>query len=131
MSAFLYAVYPMNLFLVLPYFLLGLALGFLVLRTNSILPAVVAHLAFNALKWSVLLVPGLDSVLPAALAQTEVLGAGGSVASLVALALAVLSAIVAVIILAGVWVLSRADHTSGEFPIVRVARQPSSVPRSI
>ena len=57
----------------------------------SILPAVVAHLAFNSLKWSVLLVPGLDSVLPAALAQTEVLGAGGSVASLVALALAVFS----------------------------------------
>src|SRR5262249_45274471 len=70
-SAFFYALYPMNLFEVLPRLPLGLALGFLVMRTNSLWPALVAHLAFNGLRYGILLFPSLDQVLPAALQATR------------------------------------------------------------
>lgn len=121
-SAFLYAVYPMNLFYVLPHFVLGLVFGYLVLRTNSVLPAVLAHLSFNAFHFGVLVIPALEQVVADALAQTgalaetsfvdvfrTVLTIGGSLAAASALVL--------------VWFLSRQTGGSKEFPTITVPEQ--------
>lgn len=49
LSSFLFAVFHMNVFQSIPHFLLGLVLGLLAQRTGSVIPAIVMHLAFNAL----------------------------------------------------------------------------------
>jgi sodium transport system permease protein len=49
LSAFLFALFNMNVFQFIPHFLIGVVLGTLVLHSGSVLPAVVFHFAYNAL----------------------------------------------------------------------------------
>jgi sodium transport system permease protein len=49
LSSFLYALYQMNVFQAVPYFLAGLVLGLLVIRTGSVVSAIVFHLVWNVL----------------------------------------------------------------------------------
>src|SRR5262249_17304020 len=49
LSSFLFALFHLNVFQFLPHFLTGVVLGTLVLRSGSVLPAVVFHFAYNAL----------------------------------------------------------------------------------
>jgi sodium transport system permease protein len=58
LSAFLFALYQMNVFQFVPYFLFGLVLGLLVLRTGSTLPAMLFHLVYNTLVIAPVLFPG-------------------------------------------------------------------------
>jgi sodium transport system permease protein len=48
-SAFLFALYHLNVFLFLPAFGLGVVLGLLTLRSRSLVPAILFHFAHNAL----------------------------------------------------------------------------------
>jgi membrane protease YdiL (CAAX protease family) len=49
LSSFLFSLYQMNVFQLLPHFLIGLALGLLVVRSGSVLPAMLFHLVYNTL----------------------------------------------------------------------------------
>lgn len=55
LSAFLFAVYQMNVFQFVPHFVLGVVLGLLAVRSGSVLPSILFHLTYNAL----LIGPGL------------------------------------------------------------------------
>jgi sodium transport system permease protein len=57
LSSLLFALYHMNVFQVVPTFLLGLVLGLLTTRSGSILPAMVFHLLYNGLLIGVALLP--------------------------------------------------------------------------
>jgi sodium transport system permease protein len=48
-SAFMFALYHLNVFLFLPAFGLGIVLGLLTVRSRSLVPAVVFHFLYNAL----------------------------------------------------------------------------------
>jgi len=48
-SSFLFAAFHMNVFLLPPYFLLGIALGMLALRSGSLLPGILLHASCYAL----------------------------------------------------------------------------------
>jgi sodium transport system permease protein len=58
LSGFLFAVYEMNVFKCVPNFLFGVVLGLLVLRTGSVLPAMLFRLVYNTLVIAPLLFPG-------------------------------------------------------------------------
>jgi sodium transport system permease protein len=111
LSGFLFAVYQMNVFQFLPHFLFGSALAFIVVQTNSVLPAVLAHLAFNALAFGPLLLPGVEGSLPAGGASEPALSALFGVLLPV---LAAAGALVAVAALGALWFLNR--HTPGGRP---------------
>jgi membrane protease YdiL (CAAX protease family) len=49
LSSFLFALSQMNVFQFVPHFVLGAVLGFLVVRTGSLLPGIVFHLIYNVL----------------------------------------------------------------------------------
>jgi membrane protease YdiL (CAAX protease family) len=49
LSAFLFALYQMNFFQLVPHFLLGVVLGMLAVRAGSVLPAMLFHLTYNTL----------------------------------------------------------------------------------
>jgi sodium transport system permease protein len=49
LSSFLFSLYQMNVFQSVPHFVFGCILAFLVLRTGSVLPAMVFHLVYNIL----------------------------------------------------------------------------------
>lgn len=49
LSSFLFALFPLNVYQVIPHFLLGLLLGLLAQRTGSLLPAIAFHAAYNTL----------------------------------------------------------------------------------
>jgi hypothetical protein len=49
LSSFLFALSQMNVFQFVPHFLLGAVLGFLVLRSGSLLPGILFHLIYNTL----------------------------------------------------------------------------------
>ncbi len=49
LSAFLFALFSLNVFLFIPAFILGTVLGLLTLRSRSILPAILLHFSYNAL----------------------------------------------------------------------------------
>jgi sodium transport system permease protein len=59
LSSFLFAIYPMSVIQFLPYFLLGLVLAVLVIRGNSILPAIAMRLIYNSLLVVPLLFPAM------------------------------------------------------------------------
>ena len=58
-SSFLFALYHMNVFQVLPAFVLGLVLGLLAVWSNSILPGMVFHMLYNGGLLLVALLPKL------------------------------------------------------------------------
>jgi sodium transport system permease protein len=49
LSSFLFALSQMNVFQFVPHFVLGAVLGFLVVRSGSLLPGIVFHLIYNVL----------------------------------------------------------------------------------
>lgn len=49
LSSFLFAVHQMNVFQFIPHFVFGLILGILVVRTGSVLPAMLFHLVYNSM----------------------------------------------------------------------------------
>jgi sodium transport system permease protein len=49
LSGFLFAVYQMNVFQLVPHLLFGMILGILVVRTGSVLPGMLFHLVYNTL----------------------------------------------------------------------------------
>jgi sodium transport system permease protein len=49
LSSFLFAIYHLNVFQLLPAFLLGVVLGVLAVRTGSLLPGIIFHLIHNGL----------------------------------------------------------------------------------
>jgi sodium transport system permease protein len=102
-SGFLFGLSQMNVFQFVPHFVAGVALGFLALRSGSVLPAMLCHLVFN------LLVLGPDA-FPAAfepLGYANV-GAEGSPA-LTALALAGLLGTAALLYAVWRWAPAAAD----------------------
>lgn len=96
LSAFLFALYHMNVFLLVPLFCLGVVLGVLAVRSGSILPGIVTHVGCNLLMLGGTLIPSLPT-------------AGERVGILfppILIALAVLAALLAVVLL---WHLRPAD----------------------
>jgi sodium transport system permease protein len=124
-SAFLYSVYPMNLFEVLPRFLLGLALGFIVVRSNSIWPAVLAHLTLNTVRRGALLIPGLEQALPAAVSHTSELGVG-YLFDFIRIALFVGSILLSIGCLALIEWLGRRTLSNRPFPTILFPARPSA-----
>jgi sodium transport system permease protein len=71
LSAFLFALYQMNVFQFLPHFVFGVILGVLVVRSGSVLPAMVFHLVYNSLLLAPAVLPGvLGQLVPSAQAPT-------------------------------------------------------------
>jgi sodium transport system permease protein len=58
-SSFLFGLSQMNVFQFVPHFVAGAAMGFLVVRTGSVLPAMLCHLVFNLLAVGPLVWPEL------------------------------------------------------------------------
>src|SRR5207247_3483445 len=56
-SSFLFALSHMNVFQFVPHFVAGVVMGFLVVRTGSVLPAMVSHLVFNAMIFGPIISP--------------------------------------------------------------------------
>jgi sodium transport system permease protein len=56
LSAFLFALYQMNVFQFVPHFVIGVVLGLIVVRTGSVLPAILFHLVYNS---SLILIPAV------------------------------------------------------------------------
>jgi sodium transport system permease protein len=60
LSGFLFSLYQMNVFQLIPHFLLGTVMAYLVYRSDSVLPGVVFHFVHNTLVYvGLLLVPVL------------------------------------------------------------------------
>lgn len=78
LSAFLFALYQMNVFQFLPHFVFGVVLGLLVVRTGSVLPGVLFHLVYNTLLIAPMVLPSArltwptEGVLDPALARLTV-----------------------------------------------------------
>jgi sodium transport system permease protein len=84
LSAFLFSLYQMNVFQFLPHFILGIVLGLLAVRANSVLPSVLFHLVYNSLLIGLVLTfgrqggdPGEASAWQVALAAGCALAAAG------------------------------------------------------
>jgi sodium transport system permease protein len=92
LSSFLFALYPMNVFQLVPHFVFGVVLGLLVVRSGSVLPAMVFHLVYNTVVIAPALLPGLFEGLG--------LEQGGMP---VRVALAVGCAVLAGLVLAAIW----------------------------
>src|SRR5208337_5179446 len=63
-SSLLFALYQLNVFQFIPHFILGLVLGFLAVKSGSVLPSMLFHLIHNALQlgglWLQSRVPGKE-----------------------------------------------------------------------
>jgi len=65
LTSFLFALFHMNVFQILPAFFLGVVLGLLTIRSRSLLPAILFHFLHNTvLIGGIHLVAGLDHVAP-------------------------------------------------------------------
>jgi sodium transport system permease protein len=76
LSGLLYALYQMNVFQAVPHFLAGVVLALLVVRTGSVLPAMVFHLVWNVLLIWPALQPGVLKHITDALFDRPLLGPG-------------------------------------------------------
>jgi sodium transport system permease protein len=122
LSGFLFAIYQMNVFQFLPHFVFGSVLAFVVLRTNSVLPAVLIHLVFNTLTYGPLLLPALDEVLPTAMTHAAAAGlADTPLFSGVMLAFAAGGALMTAVLLFLIGFISGQGPGSGEFPTIHGA----------
>jgi sodium transport system permease protein len=63
LSAFLFALYQMNVFQFLPHFVFGVILGLIVVRSGSVLPAILFHLVYNVLVIAPAVLPGVRTFL--------------------------------------------------------------------
>jgi hypothetical protein len=114
---FLYAIYPMNVFQFLPHLVFGIVMSFLVLRANSIVPAVLAHAAFRSLLFFPLLVPGIERLVPD-VGALELSAGERSLSDLVKLALGAGGVLAVAVGLAAFWALSRSARRSSAFPTI-------------
>jgi sodium transport system permease protein len=89
-SSLLFALSQMNVFQFIPHFVVGAAMGLLVIRTGSVVPAMVCHLVFNMLVYGPIVYPETFAYLGYA---NEVVNAGDTV----------LIALSAVSLLAAAW----------------------------
>jgi sodium transport system permease protein len=72
LSSFLFALFQMNVFQVVPHFLYGMVMGILVVRGGSLLPAVLFHFVYNCLVYGALLLgPAVFPQAYAALLDTS------------------------------------------------------------
>ena len=101
-SSFLFALSQMNVFQFLQHFVVGVALGLLVIRTGSVLPAMLCHVIFNGLVFGPIVFPDAFEYLGYA---NEELAAGSPL--LISLAVACL--IAAVTLLLGIWRWTRSS----------------------
>ena len=67
-SSFMFAAFPMNVFLLPPLFVLGVALGTLALRSGSLLPGIILHASCYAMLY------GSTRLIKLETDETEVLG---------------------------------------------------------
>jgi sodium transport system permease protein len=83
LSSFLFALYHINVFQLIPTFLLGVVLGLLTSRSGSVLPGMVLHLLYNTLLVGITVLqrfgPGEGDVAPATLLLVRVLVVGACV----------------------------------------------------
>jgi sodium transport system permease protein len=100
LSSFLFSLYQMNVFQLVPHFVQGVVLALLVLRTGSLWPAMVFHLVNNLL----LITP---AVFPDVFAVEAGSGLSLGDFGLLRLVLAGTSLAAALGLLAGIWLLSR------------------------
>jgi sodium transport system permease protein len=77
LSAFLFALYQMNFFQLVPHFVLGVLLALLAARAGSVLPAMLFHLAHNTLLMTPILFPRMGEWLER-LAQSQGDAAGAT-----------------------------------------------------
>jgi sodium transport system permease protein len=90
LSSFLFAVYHMNVFQMVPHFLLGIVLGLLAWKGNGVLPPMLFHLVYNVLVLSpaVLLPEAFGGVEPGGVGMLRLLlASAGAVLVLGAVAL--------------------------------------------
>ena len=99
LSAFLFALFQMNVFQALPHFLLGVLMGFLVQRTGSLWPAVLFHFCYNALVYNIPPAAGTGTWYPEAFAAAIEDPEGGLTA------LAVVAGVAHAAVAAGILVL--------------------------
>jgi len=99
LSSFLFSLYQMNVFQLVPHFVQGVVLGLLVLRTGSLFPAMVFHLVNNLLAVT-------PAIFPDVFAFAAESGANLGDWSLLRLFLAGTSLVAALGLLAGIWMLS-------------------------
>jgi hypothetical protein len=111
LSAFLFAVFKMNVFQALPHFALGAVMGLIAWRSGSVLPAIVLHFVYNGLVYELFLE---TSARPAALAPF--LDAGDKLSPL-ALYLGAVSAALAVGFLVGMTLLRRRPDAVEAFAV--------------
>ena len=105
LSAFLFSLYQMNVFQFAPHFVFGIVLGVLVLRTGSVLPAILFHLVYNSLLFAPILLPEVF----------EGVGFSSEGASEVGpLRLAVSAVCVVLVSLGAVWLWRKGQPLAGE-----------------
>jgi sodium transport system permease protein len=107
LSSFLFALYQMNVFQFVPNFVLGAVLALLVVRSGSVLPALVFHLVYNAL----LLGP---VILPESFRGLPYVGDGLSAHPLLSLLLAAGCTVLAAAVLVVVSVLGRGEPPAAQ-----------------
>jgi sodium transport system permease protein len=127
LSSFLFALFHMNVFQFIPHFALGVVLSVLVLRTGSVLPAMVFHFAYNCLVYVCLAVgsemyPGFF----AALSYSEVTNAPYA-AVRVAVSVACLAA--ATLLITAI-AFARTRHRSGVIALRRSAAPAAGLVRT-
>lgn len=100
LSSFLFALYQMNVFQFVPHFIFGVVLALLVLRTGSVLTAVVFHLVYNCLVMLPVLFPDLALFFGDKSPEAPDF-------TWIRVSLAVVCTLLALVVLAVVWRLSR------------------------
>jgi sodium transport system permease protein len=93
LSSFLFALSQMNVFQFVPHFVLGAVLGFLVVRSGSLLPGIVFHLIYNVLVFGPYCMPNVfdklgyadASITDSPLLRVALAGAGSLVVAAVLL----------------------------------------------
>jgi len=100
LSAFLFALYQMNVFQFVPHFLFGVVLGLLVIRSGSIWPAMLFHLVYNTV---VVIVPLLLPELFGNLLQLASSAEGLTMVGLLRVALSLICTLAALGGLLTIW----------------------------
>ena len=114
-SSFLLLVLSqMNVFQFVPHFVVGVALGLLVIRTRSVLPAMLCHVGFSMFSFGPLIFPEAFEYLGYA---NEELAAG----SPLLIALTVVCLIAAVGLLVAIWRRTELAPLSPVIPVEKVA----------
>jgi sodium transport system permease protein len=111
LSSFLFALYQMNVFQFVPHFIFGVILALLVLRTGSVLTAMVFHLVYNCLLMLPFMFPTLSQIFAGTSPKTPGL-------PVLRVVLSVVCTLLAFTVLLAIWRVSRwqtpAPHSDGD-----------------